>query len=336
MVIFILLSITVPHVASDRFHIITSQDQPCPGQFTGDPCITLQQYALGEHLLDPGALPLSNVILDLQPGIHSLSSVFGSSNVDSFEMRGENTTIRCTGLSYTNTFYFQSIRSFQISNITFTDCPSLTLRQITNSSIVNATFHDMLSRCLNVQFSSVLLKQSTFVNNSVQGEQWVYVNCRGGVIHSQQSTISVEQCSFRYNKASCSEGYWYSYTYTVGWGGAIATRENTNITIANSIFIRNSAEDHGGAVHVDGGSISVKNSLFLFNSVRPQIGYSNRKPSGGAISVNDISSNSVTINQSNFITNTATTGGGIFISRSHTGIYSRQSLYLHIRKQLPQ
>ena len=311
VVTFILLSITVPHVASDRFHILTSQDQPCPGQFTGDPCITLQQYAMGEHLLNPYIPPINNVILDLQPGTHYLSSVLTLSNIDSFEMRGENATIHCTGLNYLNTFHIQSIQSFQISNITFTHCPTLKLSQITNSSIVNATFRYMLNRCLVAQSSSVLLKQSTFVSNSAQ-EQWLS-DYRGGVIDSQQSIISVEQCFFGYNKAM------YSYYYTRGWGGAIATRQNTNMTIANSIFIGNRAGGYGGAVYVDGGSISVQNSSFLFNSVglpHSRGGWES-EVFGGAIAVNDISSNSVTINQSNFIANSATTGGGIFISRSY-------------------
>lgn len=82
VVISVLLSITVPHVASNRFHIITSQDQPCPGEFTGDPCITLQQYARGEHITDPDAPPPNNVILDIQPGNYTLSSVLRSSNMD--------------------------------------------------------------------------------------------------------------------------------------------------------------------------------------------------------------------------------------------------------------
>ena len=322
MVISVLLSITVPHVASNTFHILTSQDQPCPGQFTGDPCITLQQYARGEHITDPDAPLPSNVILDLQPGIHSLSSVLTSSNMDSFEMRGENATIRCTVLSNSLPFTFQRIQSFQISNINFTGCLPLVLSQITNSSIVNTSFFNMLGRCLVVQSSSVLLKRSTFIGNSVRLKQSYFTrepiqNCRGGAVDSQQSTISVEQCSFRYNRATCRISRRPYRDTVAGWGGAIATRQNTTITIVNSTFIRNSAGEHGGAVYVDGGSISVENSSFLFNSVgllRAQVGYRLREESGGAISVNDINSNSVTINQSNFINNTAATGGGFFIS----------------------
>ena len=322
MVISVFLSITVPHVASNRFHILTSQDQPCPGQFTGDPCITLQQYARGEHITDPDAPLPNNVILDLQPGIHSLSSVLTSSNMDSFEMRGENATIRCTVFSNSLSFTFQRIQSFQISNINFTGCLPLVLSQITNSSIVNTSFFNMLGRCLVVQSSSVLLKRSTFIGNSVRLKQSYFTrepiqNCRGGAVDSQQSTISVEQCSFRYNRATCRI-FVRRFRDTVGgWGGAIATRQNTIITIANSMFIGNSAGEHGGAVYVDGGSISVENSSFLFNSVgllRTQVGYRLREESRGAISVNDINSNSVTINQSNFINNTAATGGGFFIS----------------------
>ena len=222
-------------------------------------------------------------------------------------MRGENTTIRCDGLSSINPFHFQHIRFFQISDITSTGCPPLRLSQITNASIVNASFHHMLSRCLEIQSSSVLLKRSTFARNSAR---WSY--CWGGVIDSEQSTISVEQCSFRYNKAVCGS-IWYSFSNKDGWGGAIATRENTNITIANSMFIGNSAGDHGGAVYVDGGSISVENSSFLFNSLG--IFHYWAETYGGAISVNNINRNSVTINQSNFIGNKAATGGGIFISR---------------------
>ena len=29
---------------ADTFHIVTSQDTPCPGEFSGVPCVSLQQY----------------------------------------------------------------------------------------------------------------------------------------------------------------------------------------------------------------------------------------------------------------------------------------------------
>ena len=318
---------TVPRVASNRFHILTSQDQPCPGQFTGDLCITLQQYARGKHITDPGAPRPNRAILDLQPGIHSLSSVLRSSvlrssNMDLFEMRGENTTIYCTRLTRTSTFNFRRIRSFQISGINFKSCPPLVLSQITNASVLNTSFLNMPNRCLVIQSSSVLLKLSTFVNNFVQLERRRYgyprpVNCRGGAIDSQRSTISVEQCSFRNNRATCRARTGYSSPNSiVGWGGAIATRQNTKMTIADSTFITNSAGWHGGAVYVDGGSIHVENSSFIFNSAglfRHRLGFLLREESGGAISVNGIIINSVTIGQSNFINNTATTGGGLSI-----------------------
>ena len=248
MVISVLLSITVPHVASNRFHILTSQDQPCPGQFTGDPCITLQQYAKGEHITDPDAPHPNRVILDLQPGIHSLSSVLRSSNMDLFEMRGENATIWCT-LTRTNTFNFRRIRSLQISGINFKSCPPLVLSQITNASVLNTSFLNMPNRCLVIQSSSVLLKRSTFVNNSVQLERRFpslsySTRCRGGAIDSQHSTISVEQCSFRNNSATCRfRPRFRSPYYIVGWGGAIATRQHTKMTIADSILSLQTVQD---------------------------------------------------------------------------------------------
>ena len=89
--VFIWLLHTTVKVQSVRFFIVPSQDSPCPGEFTGDPCFTLSQYTRLAHSINPEGVVGNDVILDLQPGIHrtDLSSL-SMSEIKSFVMTGTN------------------------------------------------------------------------------------------------------------------------------------------------------------------------------------------------------------------------------------------------------
>ena len=94
---FVLITVfLVVKVQSIRFFIVPSADSPCPGEFTGETCLTLMQY---DMLTNPFRLPsitVSNdVILELQPGIHRLDRCFSVSGLTSFVMTGTNASIIC-------------------------------------------------------------------------------------------------------------------------------------------------------------------------------------------------------------------------------------------------
>ena len=58
------------HVVCDRFYILTSSNSiQCPKQLTGEPCLTLQQFASS-----PGSGSRVNVSLVMEAGVHTLNS----------------------------------------------------------------------------------------------------------------------------------------------------------------------------------------------------------------------------------------------------------------------
>ena len=84
----VLLFSTVHYGDCVRFIIVPSVDTPCPGEFTGESCITLQQY-----IANPSS---SDVTLELQPGNHQLDSQLVASSIGSFTMTANTTaTVTC-------------------------------------------------------------------------------------------------------------------------------------------------------------------------------------------------------------------------------------------------
>ena len=103
----------------ETFHIIPSIDSPCPGNLTGEPCITLSQYTSGEYRKYTSNL--SEIVLELQPGHHMYTSRYDihtfASQLVSFTMNSMNlTTIDCCSSPY---FRFSHIQNVHIRYINF-------------------------------------------------------------------------------------------------------------------------------------------------------------------------------------------------------------------------
>ena len=82
------------HIAScNVFYIVTTQDGPCPGEFDGVPCLTLQQYTLNPSRSQ-------DMTLLLEPGAYyALSTALTVSNCYNFTMSSDNVTMACTSLT---------------------------------------------------------------------------------------------------------------------------------------------------------------------------------------------------------------------------------------------
>ena len=84
-------------VQSVRFFIVPSQDSPCPGEFTGDPRLTLSQYF---YNMPRGQV---DVTLDLQPGIYRVDIMnhllVTMSGFKSFVLTGTNASFICDSYS---------------------------------------------------------------------------------------------------------------------------------------------------------------------------------------------------------------------------------------------
>jgi hypothetical protein len=77
-----------------------------------------------------------------------------------------------------------------------------------------------------------------------QGLNGPTVGGSGGAIDAHQSTVSVDQCSFTSNSS--------------GWGGGAAS-------LMGSCLASSTRSGHGGALNLNGGSATIRNSLFVAN-----------------------------------------------------------------------
>ena len=110
----VLLLLSCSNLAvGDTFHIVTSQSSSCPGEFSGVPCLTLQQYVSNP------SIDTSTTLL-FQTGNHSLDTTFSATSAILFSMTGSNVTIECT--SSLSQITFSLIQEVYISGVTFMRC----------------------------------------------------------------------------------------------------------------------------------------------------------------------------------------------------------------------
>ena len=250
--VLLLLPNALEYSSCERFNIVPSPDSLCPGEFTGEPCFTLEQYA---------AYPShrsSNITLNVHPGIHHLNSQLSVSNIYSFTMQANTTataSILCREGIY-NPFYFSRLQRIYVSNITFVGCMvylySANNVTFVRSSLINTTTY---GGALSLYESSVQIKQCIISNNSNGAIYGSYTNFL---------SLTIDESIFENN----------SYSDYYNDGGAIHAHvfngnnfhQGRYIIILNSIFKNNRASHGGGAVYFSGVNVTIVNSTFVNNT----------------------------------------------------------------------
>ena len=176
LLVFLLLN-AFEYSSCERFNIVPSPDSPCPGEFTGEPCLTFQQYVANPSLS-------SNIVLELHPGNYRLESRLSVSSIDSFTIRA-NISVMITCNHLYDPFNFDGLQQIHVSNITFVGC------RMHLQSITNAIFERNSFSYIAAYSSSVLIRQ-----------------CNIRAIHGSSSNFVIEQTAFRnnYYPYSCCGG----------------------------------------------------------------------------------------------------------------------------------
>ena len=261
-ILFLLLN-AIEYSSCERFNIVPSPGSPCPGEFTGEPCLTLQQYVANPSLS-------SNITFELQPGNHRLDSQLQVQNINSFIMRA-NTTATVTCRQLDRMFYFNRLQQVHVSGITFVGCrmylwyvtnatlersitfdSRMELQYVTNATVERSSFFD--GRCC----EAALI---VYHSSSVLIRQCIVSNFRSptGAIYGYNSNFIIEQAAFRNN--------FYPYYGCCSNSGAIYIGGGGNLNILNSNFSDNSASHGaGGAIYFDGNNITITNSNFVNNT----------------------------------------------------------------------
>ena len=209
LVIF-LLSVEFSTVSCDTFYIVTSPSSPCPGEYIGVPCLTLQQYASNPSRSQ-------NITFIIEPRMYNLSTVLTVSDGYNFTMSSINATVICT--SATARFVFNRVENIHINGMTFQGCRNtvITMSQVTTANIMRNTFigNQAVSSssryghggCLYIVSSSITISESEFRNNRAYRS--------GGAIYASSSTIRIERSQFSRNTQD------HRYLYYGSGGGAI-------------------------------------------------------------------------------------------------------------------
>ena len=321
LIIVLHLFITVSIVFGDRILIVPSTNSSCPGEITGEPCLTIQQYV-------SNLSPSRNTTLELQPGIHNAGTQLSVSNIVSFTMHGNGeVTFNCR-----QQFIFRHVDIIHLSGITFVNCGghganadlvgsfifenctfesrfTLHVTRATRATIVNSTFTGGSFVALSLsQTPTLMVKGSTFSDRIGQF---------AGAIQISQSTVTIEQSVFKNNRGR-------SGSITINDGHGIRSRLRVigctfiNNTFMNSIGVNKRG---GGAITMSNGNIVVSGSRFVGNTA----------PIGGAIYVSGVRGfNLILISNSTFMNNRARiSGGAIYSDRDQTTITIRNSTFNH-------
>ena len=302
---------------AETYHIVTSPSSPCAGEFIGEPCLTLQQYAASPS-------QDSNVTLVIESGTHRLqgtSEAVLATRVDYFTMlAGHDHKDDAHVVFYDPRsiyyYYYRFTINYalivHISKIHFSSSTGYTLR-IRIEDVQQLFIEDCTFRGFRVYLSQVtnaVILQTCFYN--------------GSRLNSYSSTINITRCIFRNNMQAValysfstltiSESTFINNSYTSAYrGGAamyISVPRYSRVLINTSIFVNNTAvTQEGGALYLTGyfnaGPIHITGCTFIYNSATSS--------NCGAISAQDININ---IKDSNFYYNRANGDGGVACIRS--------------------
>ena len=317
--ILLLVFVSFHHASSERFIVVTTPNDPCPGKFTGEPCLTLTQFVSGTYtrfLSDPSII--IDVTLDLVPGKHEIlgREDLRVDNIESFVLRATGEVIiDCRN----HLFNIHDVEDVEISGIKFVNCINIEINLVTKLRLVNTSIgysqrlliEDTLQATITNSSFSESMQTLHVVRTSITVDQCTFsTNCIA--IYGENSNITANQSAFRMNIANCIA----PPSNLLHSGAAIHLVLSYNppqlrgrylgkvLTIINSTFEGNTAQREGGAVYVSGTNVVVRRSRFVNNTARSQ---------GGAVyiaSTRSTTASTAVIEHSKFSSNHARIGGG--------------------------
>ena len=268
--LLLVLFVTFPSASSTTFYIVTSltSGSPCPGEFTGEPCLTLQQYVTNP------SQSRENITFQFEPGTHYLHDVLSVSNGYNLTMSSTNATVICTAVA--GRIAISSVENVHISGMTFRWCNDtvITMSSVTRASIVGNTFSTNrkwygFGGCLSLTSTSVTITDCVFDNNygyfggggilatlsNITVSRSVFTYTGSGVIEASASNITIDSCTCINSSASRNKGIVYvtsSSSITIDRSTFSKTNNNRAISSVNSnVMINRSSFSHnsyGGAI----------------------------------------------------------------------------------------
>ena len=275
---------------ADTFHIVTSQDTPCPGEFSRVPCVSLQHYVSNP------SINTGNITLLFQTGNHTLATAFSASSASSYTLTGEDVIIEC--VSSAAQWNFLSIQQVHMRGIRFFRCHGgMTFRYIEVLNMEKINMWDYRISGTNIECVSSAAQWNFLSIQQVHMRGISFFRCHGGMTFRNMEILTMENIRVEYN----------TRTYS-----------NAVIIVANvaQIYITtcNFSNCNGGVFSVRNSSMEMLGSFF----------HNNYASNGGVLFVNNYNlrgtyQNRITITDSTFTNNRASrygSGGVIYIQHS--------------------
>ena len=281
--IVIVSLITTHYAACDVFNIVTSTTSSCPGEYSGEPCLTLQQYA--SYLSNS-----ANVTLILESGTHKLErleSLIMPSHIEHFTIiASEMAYIILSHDSSLYYYYYNQRAKFHFSGISFIGKAGgynvISIERAQEIIIENCSFQHIRLNVYDIRNITIL--RSCFSNNYNSAVIYTYS-------FSSNMSILISKCVFTNNTLN---------TYILYTSG-----NRLSVTINATTFINNTSQHHRGAVIFFGTEVFVliNTSTFINNTVFGR---------GGVLQITrryyDESNITLSINNCTFILNSAKNG----------------------------
>ena len=157
-------------MSCDTFYIVTSPSSPCPGEYIGVPCLTLQQYASNPSQSE-------NISLLIEPETYDLATVLTVSDGYNFTMLSTNATVMCT--SATAKFEFNRVEIIHINGITFQGCrngAAIQMTTVTQVIIIGNNFIGNGAAAVQMTTGTqAVIIRNTFIRNGAAAVQMTRV-----------------------------------------------------------------------------------------------------------------------------------------------------------------
>ena len=156
--VLLALFVAVTSVLCEEITILQSATSDCPGELTGEICLTLEQF-----VSNPTYSQSSEIVLSMQSGRHDLSTDFLiSSSTRNFTMRSAGATIACDTSSRSLTWTI--VENIIITGISFDGCGTLLIDRSQDIIITGVSFNGcdtlLIEKSLRVNFTDVSILNS--------------------------------------------------------------------------------------------------------------------------------------------------------------------------------
>ena len=316
-------TIAIAPVVCDQFTIVPSATSNCPGELTGEVCLTLQQYVSNPS-------QSSEVILLFQPGLHRLAADFvASSSIGNFSMTSAGAIVSCD--THSRSLTWTQVENINITGVSFTGCGDILIEKAIRVKFIGVSIlnsgHTSITQSSAPYYqdpeSNTVLRNVTFQNCSgtliwlmqtVVFEHVTYNNSRRITVQSTAKTIHGSQ-SIAYTNATfnITQSLFINSDLQLYFSRVLVSNstfrdspsvgmyaQDVTLTVENSVFLRNRGM---GGLHSSNSNLTVTNCTFTSNSA-----YGN----GAAMLLEYM--NYLKVRDSMFFNNQATTGGAIYFT----------------------